>query len=167
MQAEPAPRRRALLLMGPTGSGKSDVAMRLAETLPVEIVSVDSALVYRGMDIGTAKPSAAMSEWCTISSTFAIRRRLFGRRIHARRARGDAGDLAAGPPPSAGGTTLYFHALTMGLAVLPEADSRVRAKIDAQAASGGWAAVHRHSSGWIRRRRRAFISTIRNGFSAR
>ena len=57
---EPAPRRRALLLMGPTGSGKSDVAMRLAEALPLEIVSVDSALVYRGMDIGTAKPSAAI-----------------------------------------------------------------------------------------------------------
>src|SRR5580698_2988315 len=53
-------RRRAILLMGPTGSGKSDLALRLAETLPLEIVSVDSALVYRGMDIGTAKPSAAM-----------------------------------------------------------------------------------------------------------
>src|ERR1700720_2927844 len=54
-----ANRRRAILLMGPTGSGKSDLAMRLAETLPIEIVSVDSALVYRGMDIGTAKPTAA------------------------------------------------------------------------------------------------------------
>ena len=55
-------RRRAILLMGPTGSGKSDLAMRLAETLPLEIVSVDSALVYRGMDIGTAKPTAAVRE---------------------------------------------------------------------------------------------------------
>ena len=52
--------RRAILLMGPTGAGKSELALQLAEALPLEIVSVDSALVYRGMDIGTAKPSAAM-----------------------------------------------------------------------------------------------------------
>ncbi len=53
-------RRAAVLLMGPTGAGKSDVAIRLAERFPFEIVSVDSALVYRGMDIGTAKPPAAI-----------------------------------------------------------------------------------------------------------
>ena len=55
-------RRSAVLLMGPTGSGKSDLAVRLAEQLPLEIISVDSALVYRGMDIGTAKPSSSTRE---------------------------------------------------------------------------------------------------------
>src|SRR5580704_2324435 len=60
LMREAANRRRAVLLMGPTGSGKSDLALRLGEALPLEIVSVDSALVYRGMDIGTAKPTAAM-----------------------------------------------------------------------------------------------------------
>ena len=76
----------AILLMGPTGSGKSDLAMRLAEALPLEIVSVDSALVYRGMDIGTAKPSAAMRARVP-HHLIDIRdpaRELFSRRIHAR-----------------------------------------------------------------------------------
>jgi tRNA dimethylallyltransferase len=142
---EPA-RRRAILLMGPTGSGKSDLAMRLAEALPLEIVSVDSALVYRGMDIGTAKPSAEM------------RARVPHHLIDIRDpAQGySAGEFTRDAvqamqeiwrrgrqPLLVGGTMLYFHALSHGIAALPEADLKVRADIDHQAAAAGWAAVHR------------------------
>ena len=144
---EPAPRRRALLLMGPTGSGKSDLAMRLAEALPLEIVSVDSALVYRGMDIGTAKPVAAMR--ARVAHHLHRHSRsdgeLFRRRIHARRVARDAGDLAARAPAAAGGR---HHA------VLPCAEPRhcgvagggsppcARAS-SARRRSSGWAALHR------------------------
>jgi tRNA dimethylallyltransferase len=139
-------RRRAILLMGPTGSGKSDLAMRLAETLPLDIISVDSALVYRGMDIGTAKPSAAM------------RARVAHHLIDIR---DPAQSYSAGEftrdavcamqdiwrrgrqPLLVGGTMLYFHALSFGLAELPEADIGVRAAIDREAETLGWAALHR------------------------
>src|ERR1700681_4332616 len=137
--------RRALLLMGPTGSGKSDIAMRLAESLPLEIVSVDSALVYRGMDIGTAKPSAAMRARVahhlidirdpaqSYSAGEFTRDALRAMQEIWRRGR---------QPLLVGGTMLYFHALSFGMADLPEADPEVRASIDDQAASAGWAAVH-------------------------
>ena len=132
--------------MGPTGSGKSDLAMRLAETLPFDIVSVDSALVYRGMDIGTAKPTAAM------------RGRVAHHLIDIR---DPAESYSAGEftrdavcamqdiwrrgrqPLLVGGTMLYFHALSHGIAELPEADFGVRADIELQAASSGWTAMHR------------------------
>lgn len=140
-----AARRRAILLMGPTGAGKSDLAMRLAETLPLDIVSVDSALVYRGMDIGTAKPTVAMREHVA---------------HHLIDIRDPADSYSAGDftrdavhamqdiwrrgrqPLLVGGTMLYFHALSHGIAELPAADPDVRAGIGAQAAASGWAAVH-------------------------
>jgi tRNA dimethylallyltransferase len=139
------PDRRAILLMGPTGSGKTELAMQLAETLPLEIVSVDSALVYRGMDIGTAKPDAA------------ARARVAHHLIDIR---DPAQSYSAGEftrdalramrdiwqrgrqPLLVGGTMLYFHALSHGIAELPEADPEVRAGIERQAATAGWAAVH-------------------------
>jgi tRNA dimethylallyltransferase len=139
-------RRRAVLLMGPTGSGKSELAMRLAEALPFEIVSVDSALVYRGMDIGTAKPSPAM------------RARVPHHLIDIR---DPAESYSAGEftrdawsamqdiwrrdryPLLVGGTMLYFHALSHGIAQLPEANTEMRADIDREAVSAGWAALHR------------------------
>jgi len=138
--------RRAILLMGPTGSGKSDIAMRLAEMLPIEIISVDSALVYRGMDIGTAKPDAA------------ARARVPHHLIDIRDAAEgySAGDFTRDAaramqdiwqrgrqPLLVGGTMLYFHALSFGLAELPAANPEVRAVIEREAASSGWAAVHR------------------------
>src|ERR1700735_5063780 len=140
-----AERRRAILLMGPTGSGKSDLAMRLAEHLPLEILSVDSALGYRGMDIAPAKPTAAMRA--------RVRHHLLDIRDPAESySAGDFSRDAAGAmqdiwrrgrhPLLVGGTMLYFHALTHGIAKLPAADLRVRAEIDAPAASEGWAAVH-------------------------
>jgi tRNA dimethylallyltransferase len=138
--------RRAILLMGPTGSGKSDLAMRLAETLPLEIVSVDSALVYRGMDIGTAKPD--------LGSRARVAHHLLDIRDPAESY--SAGEFTRDAwramqdiwqrgrqPLLVGGTMLYFHALSFGLAQLPEADPEVRADIERQATLQGWAALHR------------------------
>jgi tRNA dimethylallyltransferase len=140
-----ASQRSAVLLMGPTGSGKSDLAMRLAEQLPLEIVSVDSALVYRGMDIGTAKPDLEQ------------RGRIAHHLIDIRdpTATYSAGEFTRDAqqamqdiwgrgrqPLLVGGTMLYFHALTAGIARLPEADPKVREAIDSEAAERGWAAVH-------------------------
>ncbi len=139
-------RRRALLLMGPTGSGKSDLAVCLAERFPLEIVSVDSALVYRGMDIGTAKPDLAtrarlvhhlidIREPTTQYSAgeFVMEVRVVMEGIWAR----------GHQPLLVGGTMLYFHALTAGIADLPEANPVVRAAIDAEALAHGWPAMHR------------------------
>jgi tRNA dimethylallyltransferase len=137
--------RSALLLMGPTGSGKSDLALQLAERLPFEIVSVDSAQVYRGLDIGTAKPDLE------------IRRRVphhlvdikdpatsysAGEFLRDARAAMEEIWQRGRQPLLVGGTMLYFHALSLGLAELPEADLTVRAEIDARAAEVGWAAMH-------------------------
>jgi tRNA dimethylallyltransferase len=137
--------RSALLLMGPTGGGKSDLAVRLARSLPFEIISVDSAQVYRGMDIGTAKPDRETRR--------AVPHHLIDIRDPAMNY--SAGEFVndasramqevwqrGRQPLLVGGTMLYFHALTWGLAELPEADLQVRAQIDAEAAAAGWASVH-------------------------
>ncbi len=135
----------AILLMGPTASGKTAVALELSRVLPCEIVSVDSALVYKGMDIGTAKPDAATLR--------AVRHHLIDiiephESYSAARFRDDA--LAAMReitergkiPLLAGGTMLYFQALVEGLNELPEADPMIRLVIDTMAQEQGWAAVH-------------------------
>jgi tRNA dimethylallyltransferase len=138
-------RRRAILLMGPTGAGKSDLAMRLAETLPLDIVSVDSALVYRGMDIGTAKPTAAMRERVA-HHLIDIRdpAENYSAGEFTRDALGAMQDIwrRGRQPLLVGGTMLYFHALSFGLAELPEANVGVRTAIDLQAAASGWTALH-------------------------
>src|SRR6185503_4597213 len=134
-----------VLLMGPTAVGKSAVALALAERVGGEIVSVDSAQVYRGMDIGTAKPGAADRARVThhlvdivdpdarySAAHFAIDARAA---IAAAHARGRVAILA-------GGTMLYFKALRDGLSALPPADAAVRAQIDADAARRGWPALH-------------------------
>jgi tRNA dimethylallyltransferase len=134
-----------IFLMGPTASGKTDLAVALVDALPCEIISVDSALVYRGMDIGTAKPDAA-----TLARA---PHRLIdfldpAERYSAARFRADAlreiRDIhAAGRVPLlVGGTMLYFRALQYGLSELPAADAAVRARLDAWAAREGWAALH-------------------------
>jgi tRNA dimethylallyltransferase len=140
----------ALCLAGPTAAGKSAVALALAGRLPLEIVSVDSAQVYRGMDIGTAKPGAAEraavphhlidildpAEPYSAARFAADARRL----IDEIRSRGRL-------PLLVGGTMLYFRALRDGLHAMPAADAGVRAAIDAEAALRGWPALHAELAG--------------------
>lgn len=134
-----------LCLAGPTASGKTAAALAVAQVLPVEIVSVDSALVYRGMDIGTAKPTPAEraavphhlidildpAEAYSAAQFVADARRL----VDEIRGRGRW-------PLLVGGTMLYFKALFDGLDALPAADPAVRARLDAEAAARGWPALH-------------------------
>jgi tRNA dimethylallyltransferase len=134
-----------ILLMGPTASGKTAVALELARTLPCEIVSVDSALVYKGMDIGTAKPDAATLRAVPHHLIDVIEPH---ESYSAARFRDDA--LAAmreitergNIPLLVGGTMLYFKALVEGLNELPEADPMIRLMIDTMAREQGWPAVH-------------------------
>lgn len=135
----------AIFLMGPTASGKTALAMQLSDRLPVELISVDSALVYRGMDIGTAKPSAAellryphrLVDICDPAEIYSAARF----RADALAAMGEI--TAAGRIPLlVGGTMLYFRALEYGLSTLPPADPLVRARLEAELASGGLAALH-------------------------
>ncbi len=132
--------------MGPTAAGKTELALALAEVLDAEILSVDSALVYRGMDIGTAKPSRA--ERARITHHL-IDIRDPAEPYSAADFRQDAiaamrAILERGRKPLlVGGTMLYFRVLQAGLAELPTADTEIRAAISAVAARDGWAAVHR------------------------
>ncbi len=135
----------AIFLMGPTASGKTDVAVDLIEKLPVEIISVDSALVYRDMNIGTAKPDAETLAKAPhhlidmIEPTSAYSAANF--RSDALRLMADI--TARGKIPLlVGGTMLYFKALQSGLSGLPEANQEVRARLDARAALIGWPAMH-------------------------
>ena len=135
----------ALLLMGPTCSGKSALALDLARRFPVEIVSVDSAQVYRGMDVGTAKPSRAIQaavphhliDICDPLETYSAGR---FRRDALRLIREIRGRHRV--PLLVGGTMLYFRALAQGIAPLPEANPDVRARIDERARRLGWPALH-------------------------
>jgi tRNA dimethylallyltransferase len=135
----------AVLIMGPTASGKTALALELAQALPCEIVSVDSALVYRGMDIGTAKPERAVRE--------ALPHHLIDivephEPYSAARFRDDAlvkmSEITGRGriPLLVGGTMLYFKALVEGLNELPQADPRTRLAIDTMAQEHGWPAVH-------------------------
>ncbi|MFN3985154.1 MAG: tRNA (adenosine(37)-N6)-dimethylallyltransferase MiaA [Rhodocyclaceae bacterium] len=135
----------ALLLLGPTASGKTACALALAASLPVEIISVDSALVYRDMDIGTAKPTPEERAACphhlidvvTPEETYSAARFV----ADALRLMDDI--TARGRIPLlAGGTMLYFKALRDGLSDLPQADANLREMIDHDAARLGWPALH-------------------------
>jgi tRNA dimethylallyltransferase len=141
-----APRPPAILIMGPTASGKTDLAVKLVERLPCEIVSVDSALVYRGMDIGTAKPDAAtlaraphrLIDCCDPSEAYSAARF----RDDALREMADITD-AGRIPLLVGGTMLYFRALQHGLSLLPSADPETRHRLEEQARAIGWQEMHR------------------------
>jgi tRNA dimethylallyltransferase len=137
---------RAIFLMGPTASGKTGAAVHCYSKLPVEIISVDSALVFKDMNIGTAKPDAATLASAPhhlidiIPPTEAYSAANF---------RSDALKLMAEItargkiPLLVGGTMLYFKALEGGLSGLPQANPQVRAKLDAEAAQIGWSAMHK------------------------
>ena len=135
----------AILLMGPTASGKTAAAIHLAGTLPVDIVSVDSAQVYRGMDIGTAKPDAATLARAPHALIDILEPT---ESYSAARFRADALAVMAEStaqgriPLLVGGTMLYFRALLSGLSDLPGADAQLRAQLDGEAAALGWPALH-------------------------
>ena len=138
-------RKIVVFLMGPTGAGKSDLALDLVAHLPLEIISVDSAMIYRGMDIGTAKPSSdvlarvphhlvdildpaqSYSAGDFLRDSLAAMRDIWSRGRH---------------PLLVGGTMLYFHALTEGIAELPRSDPAIRAAIEAEAVARGWTPLH-------------------------
>jgi len=135
----------AIFLMGPTASGKTDLALQLARELPCEIISVDSALIYRGMDIGSAKPSAEILQAYPHHLVDIIDP---AQSYSAAQFREDAlaamADITARGriPLLVGGTMLYYKALTDGLASMPAADPQIRAALEQQAATEGWAALH-------------------------
>jgi tRNA dimethylallyltransferase len=135
----------AVLLLGPTACGKSALAMALAGHAALEIVSIDSAQVYRGMDIGTAKPGAA--ERARVPHHLLDLRdpsQPYSAADFVRDATRAIGDIGARGrlPLAVGGTMLYARALRAGLSALPPADTAVRARIEARARQTGWPALH-------------------------
>ena len=136
----------AIFLMGPTAAGKTDLALELARVLPCDLISVDSALIYRGMDIGTAKPESAVLDEFPHAL---IDIRDPSESYSAAEFRADA--LAAMAESAArgripllvGGTMLYYKALLEGLADMPSADPAIRAELEARALAEGWDVLHR------------------------
>lgn len=141
----PAQKPPVIFLMGPTASGKTDLAIALRQHLPVELISVDSALVYRGMDIGSAKPSAqeqALAPHRLIdirdpAEPYSVADFL----VDAEREIQDIHEQGR-IPLLVGGTMLYFRALLDGLAEMPAADADVRAQIEREAEEFGWPHIH-------------------------
>jgi len=135
----------AIFLMGPTAAGKTALAVNLLERFPLEIISVDSALVYRGMDIGTAKPDAATLARAP-HHLLDIRdpAEAYSAAAFCDDARRLMADIAARGkvPLLVGGTMLYFRALLHGLDDLPRADAALRKKLEREAAERGWPALH-------------------------
>lgn len=140
----------AIFLMGPTATGKTDIAVELFNRLPIELISVDSAMVYRGMDIGTAKPSKVLLkkvphrliDVCEPDETYSAAR--FRRdalqaidEIHT--------DQRV--PLLVGGSGLYFRSLESGISDLPDADEEVRQQLESEANELGWEAMHRRLAG--------------------
>jgi len=141
--SEPLP--TAIFLMGPTASGKTDLAIELCKHLPVEIISVDSALIYRDMDIGTAKPSAAELEKAPhrlinildASESYSVAR------FYDDASREMQDIVSKGRIPLlVGGTMMYFRVLRDGIASMPSADEQVRSEINTLAAEHGWPYIH-------------------------
>ena len=135
-----------MFLMGPTASGKTALAMELYQRIPSELISVDSALIYRGMDIGTAKPTAEEQALAPhqlidildpVQAYSAADFRTDALRLIAdSHSRGKTAILV-------GGTMLYYRTLLQGISPLPEADAQIRLQIEQEAAEQGWAALHR------------------------
>lgn len=135
-----------IFLMGPTAAGKTSTAIYLSQQLPLDVISVDSSLVYRGMDIGTAKPSQEELE-ITPHKLISIREPTdpYSAADFCKDAKREINQiLARGRTPLlVGGTMFYFKALEYGLSDLPEADPEIRAQISAEAQNAGWPFMHK------------------------
>jgi tRNA dimethylallyltransferase len=145
-QAE-QPRTPAICLLGPTASGKTALAIELVRRLPCEIINVDSAQIYRGMDIGTGKPDAATLALAPHRLlSFLDPAQVYSASLFRTDALREMAEIRARGriPLLVGGTMLYFKALRDGLAAMPGADPRIRQQITAMAETLGWAAVHAH-----------------------
>lgn len=137
--------KQAIFLMGPTAVGKTALAMQIADRLPVDLISVDSAMVYRGMDIGTGKPTIeelkryphALIDICDPSVAYSAAQFCLDAKA-AMQNSWQAGRI----PLLVGGTMLYFKALENGLSELPSADNNLRTKLMEEANSNGWAYMH-------------------------
>lgn len=137
---------KAIFLMGPTASGKTALAIALRQKLPVDIISVDSALIYRGMDIGTAKPDATEQSLAPHRLIDILDPALPYSATDFRRDALSAMEeitVAGRIPLLVGGTMLYFKALLDGLSPLPSANPEVRAEIEKRATEKGWEAIHK------------------------
>lgn len=142
----PVPRPLAIFLMGPTASGKTDLAIELCRRLPCDIISVDSAMIYRGMDIGTAKPSTEelaaaphrLIDICDPADTYSAA-------DFRRDALAEMAEISGRGriPLLVGGTMMYFKALLHGMSDLPSANPALRAQLAREAAAHGWAHLHR------------------------
>jgi len=136
---------KAICIMGPTGTGKTDLAVELRKHFPVEIISVDSALVYKGMDIGSAKPDAAtLAQAPHRLIDFLDPAQPYSAAEFRTDALREMADISAAGriPLLVGGTMLYFRALEYGLSALPEANPAIRARLEAEAVTHGWQALH-------------------------
>lgn len=141
MQQQP----KAIFLMGPTGTGKTDLAVAIRQQLPVEIISVDSALVYKGMDIGTAKPDAETLKLAPHRLiNFLDPTQAYSAADFREDALREMDEIHASGriPLLVGGTMLYFRALEQGLSELPAADPNIRARLVQEATALGWTALH-------------------------
>lgn len=141
---------KAIFIMGPTGSGKTDLAVALRKHFPVEIISVDSALVYKGMDIGSAKPDAVtLAQAPHRLINFLDPSQPYSAADFREDALREMADITAQGriPLLVGGTMLYFRALEYGLSDLPEANPDIRARLEAEAAEYGWQTLHNRLAG--------------------
>ncbi len=136
---------KAICVMGPTASGKTELAIAIREQLPVELISVDSALVYRDMHIGTAKPDAeTLRKAPHRLIDFLDPAQVYSAAEFRKDALAEMAKITAQGriPLLVGGTMLYFRALEQGLSDLPSANPVIRARLDAEAAERGWGALH-------------------------
>ncbi|WP_417661740.1 tRNA (adenosine(37)-N6)-dimethylallyltransferase MiaA [Pseudomonas sp.] len=135
----------AIFLMGPTAAGKTDLALELARALPCDLISVDSALIYTGMDIGTAKPDkATLAEYPHRLIDIRDPAQSYSAAEFRSDALAEMAEISARGriPLLVGGTMLYYKALQEGLADMPGADAQVRAELEARALAEGWGVLH-------------------------